>query len=87
MLEEYLFVYCIGDGSYPARFRILREQNETEVPDLRELTGTVSRTAVENLRTELKVKYPEPTYTISRAWANTWKAIEHNHHGLDYEYD
>jgi hypothetical protein len=87
MLEEYLFVYNDKDGSFPVRLRIIREGDGSTIPDLAELTGTVNKADVENFRAELEKKYPKPVYNISRAWANTWKAVEHNYAGLDYEYD
>ena len=87
MLSEYLFVYDDRDGSFPIRLRVIKEGDHFPIPDLAELTGTVNKGDVEDLRTQLKQKYPEPGYKIASAYGNRWKAVERNWAGLDYEYD
>jgi len=87
MLNEYLFVYSNKDGSFPERLRIIVQGKNTDVPDLDELTGTVNKADVETLKSKLRKKYPAPEFDISRAWANTWKAVQNSHGGMDYEYD
>ncbi len=87
MLEKYLFVYSNKDGSFPVRIRIIREGKDVDIPDLDELTDTVNKENVETLRTKLRKKYPAPEFDVSTAWANTWKAVQNSHGGMDYEYD
>jgi hypothetical protein len=87
MLVEYLFVYSEKDGSFPERLRIIRDGQDLDVPDLDELTGTVNKKDVEGRRTNLKEKYPAPKFRVATSWANTWRAVQHNFAGLDYEYN
>jgi len=88
MIVEYLFVYDGRDGSFPVRLRVIKEGDRSPiVPDLADLTGTVNKADVEDLRTELEQKYPEPGYKVASAHGNKWKAVERNWAGLDYEYD
>ena len=87
MLNEYLFVCSNKDGSFPERFRIIRDEEDADIPDTDELTGTVSKVDVNTLTTQLSQKYPAPEFRVGKSWANTWKAVQHNYRGLDYEYD
>lgn len=87
MIVEYLFVYDDRDGSFPVRLRVIKEGDHFPIPDVAELTGTVNKADVEDLRAELGRKYPEPVYKVASAHGNKWKAVERNWAGLDYEYD
>ncbi len=87
MLNEYLFIYSESDGSFPVCFRVIIDGEDPDVPDSHELTGTVNKSGVEKLKAELSQKYPAPEFRVATSWANTWKAVEHNYGGLDYEYD
>ncbi len=87
MLYQYLFVTSNRGGSFPKRFRIISDEQDTNIPDADDLTGTVNKADVAALTAQLSQDYPPPEYRIATSWANTWSAVQNNYHGLDYEYD
>jgi len=87
MLNQYLFVTSNRDGSFPERLRIISDEQDTNIPDADELTGSVKKVDVATLKAQLSQSYPAPEFRVATAWANTWKAVQHNYRGLDYEYD
>jgi len=86
-LHEYLFVFSEMDGSFPERLRVVKDANDTDLPDSDELTGTVDKNDIDARRTELARQYPAPEFRVATSWANTWGAVQRNYAGLDYEYD
>ena len=86
-LSEYLFVFSEGDGSFPVRLRVIRDAEETNIPDSDELTGRVNKADVAARRSELERQYPAPEFRVATSWANKWGAVQRNYAGMDYEYD
>ena len=87
MLHEYLFVCSNSGTSFPERLRVIKEGDETDIPDADMLTGTVNKADLETRKAQLAEKYPAPEFRVATASANTWSAVSNNYHGLDYEYD
>ncbi len=87
MINQYIFVYRDRDGSYPERYRVIAHENDTDIPDLDELTGTVKKADVETLKAQLAEKYPAPEYLIASSGANIWSAVQKTYGSLDYDYD
>jgi hypothetical protein len=86
-INEYLFVYSEKDGTFPVRLRVVKEQEDTDIPDADKLTGMVDKADVVARRAELEHQYPAPEFRVATSWANRWVAVQNNYAGLDYEYD
>lgn len=87
MLVEYLFVYSENNGTFPVRLRIIKDEQDTDIPDSDELNGTVAKADINARRADLERQYPAPEFRVATSWANKWGAIQRNFAGLDYEYD
>jgi len=84
---DFLFVYDSSTRTFPVRFWITPDQNSESLPDIVALDGRVTETDWQRAHGELKKRFPQNRYIITRMSATSWTFVEDNFHGMYFHTD